>query len=60
MHISQVENRRLNHPSNDLKECQDLKLKLLGFDDRDRVRLSMTAVHQVTGKEITKDKKAEG
>ena len=34
VHVSQIENRRLNHPSDVLKEGQDVKVKLLGFDDR--------------------------
>ncbi|MTI01233.1 polyribonucleotide nucleotidyltransferase, partial [Roseibium sp. RKSG952] len=34
VHVSQIENRRLNHPSDVLKEGQEVKVKLLGFDDR--------------------------
>ncbi|HAC51051.1 MAG TPA: polyribonucleotide nucleotidyltransferase, partial [Sulfitobacter sp.] len=41
VHVSQIENRRLNHPSDVLKEGQEVKVKLLGFDDRGKVRLSM-------------------
>ncbi|MGM0662351.1 MAG: polyribonucleotide nucleotidyltransferase, partial [Pseudomonadota bacterium] len=40
VHVSQIENRRLNHPSDVLKEGQDVKVKLLGFDDRGKVRLA--------------------
>ena len=49
VHVSQIENRRLNHPSDVLKEGQDVKVKLLGFDDRGKVRLSMKVVDQETG-----------
>ncbi|HAM90589.1 MAG TPA: polyribonucleotide nucleotidyltransferase, partial [Rhodobacteraceae bacterium] len=48
VHVSQIENRRLNHPSDVLKEGQDVKVKLLGFDDRGKVRLSMKVVNQET------------
>ena len=52
VHVSQIENRRLNHPSDALKEGQEVKVKLLGFDDRGKVRLAMKMVDQETGAEI--------
>ncbi|CUX83812.1 MAG: polyribonucleotide nucleotidyltransferase Pnp [Roseibaca calidilacus] len=52
VHVSQIENRRLNHPSDVLKEGQEVKVKLLGFDDRGKVRLAMKMVDQETGEEI--------
>jgi len=57
VHVSQIENRRLSHPSDVLKEGQEVKVKLMGFDDRGKVRLSMKVVDQDTGEEITEDKK---
>ena len=42
-----------------LKEGQDVKVKLLGFDDRGKVRLAMKMVDQTTGAEITSEP-AEG
>ena len=57
VHVSQIENRRLNHPSDVLKEGQEVKVKLMGFDDRGKVRLSMKVVNQDTGEEINEDKK---
>ena len=57
VHVSQIENRRLNHPSDVLKEGQEVKVKLMGFDDRGKVRLSMKVVDQATGEEINEDKK---
>jgi len=59
VHVSQIENRRLNHPSDVLKEGQEVWVKLLGFDDRGKVRLSMKMVDQETGEEMTAEKKEE-
>ncbi|MGJ8545712.1 MAG: polyribonucleotide nucleotidyltransferase [Sulfitobacter sp.] len=59
VHVSQIENRRLNHPSDVLKEGQEVKVKLLGFDDRGKVRLSMKVVDQETGEEVAKEEAAE-
>jgi len=50
--------QRVNKPSDVVKEGQAVKVKLLGFDDRGKVRLSMKQVDQVTGEDIGK-KKAE-
>jgi predicted RNA-binding protein with RPS1 domain len=49
VHISQIEDRRLNRPSDVLEEGQEVWVKLLGFDDRGKVRLSMKAVDQSRG-----------
>ncbi|MDE9450381.1 polyribonucleotide nucleotidyltransferase [Aliiroseovarius sp. Z3] len=57
VHVSQIENRRLNHPSDVLKEGQEVKVKLLGFDDRGKVRLSMKVVDQETGEEVAPEQK---
>ncbi len=57
VHVSQIENRRLNHPSDVLKEGQEVRVKLMGVDDRGKVRLSMKVVDQETGQELTDDKK---
>jgi polyribonucleotide nucleotidyltransferase len=59
VHVSQIENRRLNHPSDVLKEGQSVKVKLLGFDDRGKVRLSMKVVDQETGEEIQPEAKKD-
>ena len=40
-----------------LKEGQEVKVKLLGFDDRGKVRLSMKVVDQETGEEVKAEKK---
>jgi polyribonucleotide nucleotidyltransferase len=59
VHVSQIENRRLKHPSDVLQEGQDVWVKLLGFDDRGKVRLSMKVVDQETGKELASEEAAE-
>ena len=60
VHVSQIENRRLNHPSDVLKEGQEVKVKLLGFDERGKVRLSMKVVDQETGEEVKKEDETAG
>ncbi|OIP82203.1 MAG: polyribonucleotide nucleotidyltransferase, partial [Rhodobacterales bacterium CG2_30_65_12] len=57
VHVSQIENRRLNHPSDVLKEGQEVFVKLLGFDDRGKVRLAMKMVDQATGELLAEEKK---
>ena len=53
VHVSQIANKRLGHPSEALTEGQEVKVKLLGFDDRGKVRLAMKMVDQETGAEIS-------
>jgi polyribonucleotide nucleotidyltransferase len=62
VHVSQISAKRLQHPNEALKEGQEVKVKLLGFDERGKVRLGMRMVDQVTGEEIAekKDESAEG
>ncbi len=55
VHVSQINNTRVRHPSDVLKEGQEVKVKLVGLDDRGKVRLSMKMVDQETGKEIPRD-----
>ncbi|WP_127901838.1 polyribonucleotide nucleotidyltransferase [Solirhodobacter olei] len=59
VHVSQIANKRLTHPSEVLKEGQEVKVKLLGFDDRGKVRLGMKMVDQETGAEIVEKKNEE-
>jgi polyribonucleotide nucleotidyltransferase len=56
VHVSQIAKQRLNHPNELLKEGQEVKVKLLGFDDRGKVRLGMKMVDQETGAEIAESK----
>ncbi len=55
VHVSQIKQERVNHPSDFLKEEQDVYVKLMGFDDRGKVRLSMKFVDQDTGLEIPRE-----
>ena len=55
VHVSQLSEGRVNHPKDLLQEGQEVKVKLMGFDDRGKVRLSMKVVDQETGKEISED-----
>ena len=55
VHVSQMANERVGHPKDVVKEGQKVFVKLMGFDDRGKVRLSMKVVDQDTGKEIEKD-----
>ncbi|ETW11302.1 polynucleotide phosphorylase/polyadenylase [Roseivivax marinus] len=59
VHVSQIVPKRLNHPSDILKEGQDVWVKLLGFDDRGKVRLSMKVVDQETGEEVSEERKED-
>ena len=52
VHVSQISTERVAHPKDLLKEGQEVKVKLIGFDDRGKVRLSMKTIDQKTGKEV--------
>ncbi len=56
VHVSQISTERVAHPKDLLKEGQEVKVKLIGFDDRGKVRLSMKIVDQKTGKEVAQNK----
>ena len=58
VHVSQIKPERVNHPSDFLKEGQEVYVKLMGFDDRGKVRLAMKYVDQETGLEIPRDDSA--
>ena len=54
VHVSQIANERVAKVSDVLSEGQIVKVKLLGFDDRGKVRLSMKVVDQETGEDLSK------
>jgi polyribonucleotide nucleotidyltransferase len=54
VHVSQIANERVNKVSDVLQEGQTVKVKLLGFDDRGKTRLSMKVVDQETGEDLSK------
>ena len=60
VHISQLASRRVQKTSDVVKEGDKVKVKLLGFDDRGKVRLSMKVVDQETGEDLEAKQKAEG
>jgi polyribonucleotide nucleotidyltransferase len=60
VHISQLAPRRVQKTTDVVKEGDKVKVKLLGFDERGKVRLSMKAVDQETGEDLEAKQKAEG
>jgi polyribonucleotide nucleotidyltransferase len=52
VHISQLASHRVAKTTDVVKEGDKVWVKLLGFDDRGKVRLSMRVVNQETGEEI--------
>ncbi|MFM8940791.1 MAG: polyribonucleotide nucleotidyltransferase [Phenylobacterium sp.] len=58
VHVSQISKDRVNKVSDVLKEGQTVKVKLLGFDDRGKTRLSMKVVDQETGEDLSKKEDA--
>ncbi|HPE49793.1 MAG TPA: S1 RNA-binding domain-containing protein, partial [Hyphomonas sp.] len=55
VHVSQMANKRIGHPKDLVKEGDKVWVKLMGFDDRGKVRLSMKVVDQETGKELVEE-----
>lgn len=52
VHISQLAPQRVQKVTDIVKEGDKVKVKLLGFDDRGKVRLSMKIVDQKTGEDL--------
>ena len=52
VHISQLAKGRVNKTQDVVSEGQKVKVKLMGFDDRGKVRLSMRVVDQETGEDL--------
>jgi polyribonucleotide nucleotidyltransferase len=59
VHVSQLARERVKSPADVVKEGDIVKVKLLGFDDRGKVRLSMKVVDQETGEDLEAKQKAE-
>ncbi|KAF0186936.1 MAG: polyribonucleotide nucleotidyltransferase [Hyphomonadaceae bacterium] len=59
VHISQLAPRKVANVSDVVAEGQTVKVKLMGFDDRGKIRLSMKAVDQETGEDLDAKEKAE-
>jgi polyribonucleotide nucleotidyltransferase len=60
VHISELAPRRVNKVSDVVNEGDIVKVKVLGVDDRGKVKLSMKAVDQQTGEDATNRPPAEG
>ncbi|HYG28373.1 MAG TPA: polyribonucleotide nucleotidyltransferase [Caulobacteraceae bacterium] len=59
VHISQISKEKIGKVSDVLSEGQTVKVKLLGFDDRGKTKLSMKIVDQETGEDLSKKEGVE-
>jgi polyribonucleotide nucleotidyltransferase len=59
VHISQLKNDRVANTGDVVSEGDTVKVKLIGFDDRGKVRLSMKVVDQETGEDLEGKEEAE-
>ncbi|HEY6981364.1 polyribonucleotide nucleotidyltransferase [Reyranella sp.] len=59
VHISELAPRRVAKVTDVVKEGDQVKVKVLGVDDRGKVRLSMRAVDQETGEDISSKPREE-
>ncbi|GGG35165.1 polyribonucleotide nucleotidyltransferase [Caldovatus sediminis] len=53
VHISELAQERVNKTTDVVKEGDLVKVKVIGFDERGKVKLSMRVVDQATGEDIT-------
>jgi polyribonucleotide nucleotidyltransferase len=54
VHISQISKEKVGKTSDVLSEGQMVKVKLVGFDDRGKTKLSMKMVDQETGEDLSR------
>ncbi|MBW3559898.1 MAG: polyribonucleotide nucleotidyltransferase, partial [Proteobacteria bacterium] len=59
VHISQLAPNKVGQTSDVVSEGQEVKVKLMGFDDRGKTKLSMKVVDQETGEDLTEKLAAE-
>ena len=59
VHISELAPRRVSRVSDVVKEGDEVYVKVLGIDERGKVRLSMRAVDQSSGEEVARQAKGE-
>ncbi|MBT5360102.1 MAG: S1 RNA-binding domain-containing protein, partial [Rhodospirillaceae bacterium] len=52
VHISELKNERVGQVTDVINEGDEVKVKVIGMDDRGKVKLSMRVVDQETGKEL--------
>jgi len=60
VHVSELAPRRVAKVGDVVKEGDKVKVKLVGFDPRGKVRLSMKVVDQQTGEDLSKKMPSEG
>ena len=53
VHISELQQGRVNKTTDVVNQGDAVKVKVLGFDDRGKVKLSMRVVDQATGADIS-------
>ena len=53
VHISELANERVNRTNDVVNVGDAVKVKVIGFDERGKVKLSMRVVDQATGADIT-------
>ena len=53
VHVSELQQARVNTTTDVVKVGDAVRVKVLGFDDRGKVKLSMRVVDQATGEDIT-------
>jgi polyribonucleotide nucleotidyltransferase len=58
VHISELASKRVAKVNDVVKEGDVVKVKLIGMDDRGKVRLSMKVVDQATGEDLSKKQQA--
>ena len=54
VHISEISKERINKTADVLTVGQEVKVKVLGVDDRGKIKLSMKAVDQASGEDLQK------
>ena len=59
LHISAIVPERVNKVTDYLEEGQDIKVKLVGVDDRGKTKLSMKYINQETGEDETPEGEEE-
>ncbi len=58
VHISELSPQRVGKVTDVVKQGDEVKVKVIGFDDRGKVKLSMKQVDQQTGEDLTKKEPA--
>jgi polyribonucleotide nucleotidyltransferase len=60
VHISELAATRVNKTTDIVKQGDSVKVKVIGFDDRGKVKLSMRVVDQATGEDISEQVGGKG